>query len=81
MSASGRQRAEWLAPDFWEQLDLLEERHRQVQLEHNSARRGIERLTRQQGEELRQAWQRYCEVIAELERVTAEFEALRVCAN
>jgi len=28
-------------------------------------------------EELRRAWRRYCEVIAELEETTAEFETLR----
>ncbi|MBV8306850.1 MAG: hypothetical protein JO274_05170, partial [Gammaproteobacteria bacterium] len=52
-------------------------RHQSVQAKHDSARRGLERLTPNELQELRQAWQRYCEVIAELDETTAEFEALR----
>ena len=77
MSASECQRAEWLDPGFWERLDRLEVRHQRVQAEHDSARRGLERLTPKEIEELRRAWRRYCEVIAELEETTAAFEALR----
>jgi hypothetical protein len=77
MSASERQRAEWLDPGFWERLDKLEVRHQRAQAEHDSARRGLERLTPNEIEELRRAWRRYCEVIAELEETTAAFEALR----
>jgi hypothetical protein len=81
MSASEPQRAEWLAPDFWEKLDLLEGRHQRIQSEQSSAQRGLERLTPCETVELRDAWQRYCEVIAELDRTTAEFEALRSCPD
>jgi hypothetical protein len=81
MSASERQRAEWLDPVFWERLDRLEGRHQRVQSEHDSARRGLERLTPREAEELRRAWRRYCEVIAQLDETTAEFEALRTCAD
>ncbi len=77
MSASEDQRAEWLDPGFWERLDRLEGRHQRVQAEHESARRGLERLTPNEIEEVRCAWRRYCEVIAELDQTTAEFEALR----
>jgi hypothetical protein len=77
MSASERQRADWLDPAFWERLDRLEGRHQRVQSEHDSARRGLERLTPREADDLRRAWQRYCEVIAELDATTAEFEALR----
>ncbi|MFZ1101191.1 MAG: hypothetical protein WAN26_17480 [Steroidobacteraceae bacterium] len=80
MSASEQQRAEWLDPGFWERLDRLENRHKRIQSEHDDARRGLERLTPREAEELRQAWQRYCAVIAELDRTTAEFEVLRTCA-
>ena len=80
MSASEQQRAEWLDAGFWERLDRLEVRHQRIQVEHNDMRRGLERLTASESEELRQAWRRYCEVIAELDRTTAEFEALRTCA-
>ena len=77
MNASQHQRAEWLDPGFWERLDRLEVRHQRVQAEHDSGRRGLERLTPNEMEELRRAWRRYCEVIAELEETTAEFETLR----
>jgi len=77
MSASEQRRAEWLEPSFWERLDQLEGRHQRVQSDHDRARRGLERLASGEAEELRHAWQRYCEVIAELDRTTAEFEALR----
>jgi len=79
MNASERQRAEWLDPGFWDRLDRLESRHRRAQSQHESAQRSLERLTPCETEELRQAWQRYCEVIAELDQTTAEFEVLRRC--
>ncbi|HVP32942.1 MAG TPA: hypothetical protein VMT09_04770 [Steroidobacteraceae bacterium] len=77
MSASEQRRAEWLDPRFWDRLDRLESRHRRIQSEHNEARRGLERLSPSESDELREAWRRYCEAIAELDRTTAEFEALR----
>jgi hypothetical protein len=77
MSASEGQRAEWLDPGFWERLDRLEGCHQRVQSDHESARRGLERLTPRDSEELRRAWDHYCEVIAELDKTTAEFEKLR----
>jgi hypothetical protein len=77
MSASQEQRAEWLDPEFWERLDRLESRHQKIQTEHENARRGLERVTPREAEELRSAWRRYCEVIDELDKTTAELEALR----
>jgi hypothetical protein len=79
MSASEQQRDHWLDPAFWERLDRLELRHKHAQSEHESALRGLSRLSPREAEELRQAWLRYCEVIAELDRATAEFESLRAC--
>ena len=76
MSASVQQRSAWLDAGFWERLDRLEGRHQQAQAQHDSARRGLERLSPAEVEELRRAWSRYCEVIAELDESTAEFEAL-----
>jgi hypothetical protein len=78
MSASEASRAEWLGHRFWEKLDQLEQRHQKIQTEHEDARRGLERLRLDEVNELRVAWQRYCDVIAELDRATAELEALRV---
>jgi hypothetical protein len=77
MSASEKKRAEWLDASFWDRLDRLEGRHQRVQAEHETARRGLERLTPNELEELHRAWSRYCQVIAELDETTAEFEALR----
>ena len=77
MSASDTQRAEWLEASFWDRLDRLELRHQRIQAEHDNARRGIERLTPTEIDELRRAWRRYCEVITELDETTAEFEVLR----
>jgi len=79
MSASVEQGDQWLDPGFWERLDRLELRHKRAQSEHESALRGLSRLTPSEAEQLRQAWLRYCEVIAELDRATAEFESLRAC--
>jgi hypothetical protein len=81
MSASELQRAEWLDPRFWDRLDRLESRHQRLQSERNEARRGLERLGSRESEELRLAWQRYCDVIDELDRTAAEFEALHTCAD
>ena len=81
MSASEDQRADWLDPHFWERLDNLEGRHRRIQSEHDSVRRGLERVTQQEAAALRAAWRRYCEVIAELDRTTAELEILRTRAG
>ena len=77
MSASEELRAEWLGASFWEKLDRLEIRHQRVQNEHERVRRNLERVTPREADELRHAWRRYCEVIAELDETTAEFEALR----
>jgi hypothetical protein len=81
MSASEVQRAEWLGASFWERLDRLEVRHQRIQTEHELVRRNLERVTPREADELRYAWRRYCEVIAELDETTAEFEALRAFAG
>ena len=77
MSASEASRAEWLDNRFWEKLDSLEQRHQKIQSEHEEARRGLERVRVEEIIELRAAWQRYCDVIAELDRATADLEVLR----
>ncbi len=65
----------------WQKLRSLEDRHQRVQSEHDAARRGLERLARGDVAQLREAWRRYCEVIAELDRTTSEFEGLRACKD
>lgn len=81
MSASEDLRADWLDPRFLERLDNLEGRHQRIQSEHESVRRGLERVTHEEAAALRVAWRRYCEVIAELDRTTAELEILRTQAG
>jgi hypothetical protein len=76
MSASHERRA-GLDARFWERLDRLESEHQRVQSEHESARRRLDRADPLQAQELREAWLRYCEVIAELDRTTQEFDVLR----
>lgn len=77
MSASEDRRAEWLDPEFWERLDRLESQHQKLQSKHESARRSLDGAVHRESEELRNAWRRYCEVIEELDKTTAEFEILR----
>jgi hypothetical protein len=64
MSASEEQRNAWLDAGFWERLDRLEGRYQQAQARHDFARRGLERLSPGEVEELHRAWS------------TAGFEAL-----
>jgi len=71
----------WLDQQFWERLDRIESRHQRIQSEHDTRRRGLESCPDTQDIELQRAWQRYCEVIAELERTTAEFETLHAERN
>jgi len=80
MSASERERAEWLDAPFWERLDRLESDHRRILSEHESVRRDLARLGSLEAAELRHVWERYCEVIAALDRATAEIETLRTRA-
>ncbi len=65
----------------WQGLDRLEGPHQRVQSKDDSAQHGLERPTPREAEELRRAWRRYCEVIAELEEPSAEFEARRTSAD
>jgi hypothetical protein len=77
MSASEDSRAEWLDSKFWERLEQVESRHQRVQSQHEQVRRGLDRVSREESAQLHEAWDRYCEVIAELDRATADLETLR----
>jgi len=77
MSASDRPRAQWPEAGFWEQFDRLETHHQRLHSEHDRARRELERLSGREADEVRRVWRHYCEVIAELDRATNEFEVLR----
>jgi hypothetical protein len=76
MSASDQVRAESPEAEFWDRLDRLEGRHLRVQSQYDDARRGLERTSSDEAEEVQRAWRHYCEVIAELDQTTSEFEAL-----
>jgi hypothetical protein len=81
MSAPKETRPVWLGQQFWQRLDRIERHHQRIQCEHETWRRSLDRCRETQNADLRLAWQRYCEVIAELEHTTAELEALRVDPN
>ena len=74
---TSQERAGRLAEQFWERLDRLESEHRRLQLEHESARRRLDRADPREAQEVRDAWERYCQVIAELDRAAQEFDVLR----
>jgi hypothetical protein len=67
----------WLRELFWSRLNHIETHHLQVQSQHEAARRGLDAVQRSRSVDLFDAWKRYCEVIAELDRTTAELEVLR----
>ena len=77
MSASGDLQSDWIAPPSWDDLKRLESRHRELQKEHDLARRRLDQVTPAEADELRNAWRDYCEVIAELDETTAALEHLR----
>ncbi len=77
MSTSEERRPAWLDQQFWERLDRIESQHQRIQSEHEARRRGLDCSRDTQEADLHLAWQRYCEVIIELERTSAEFETLR----
>jgi hypothetical protein len=76
-SSSGPDEPPWLDDAFWGRLDRLEARHQRIQTQHEQMRRNLEDAGRRASPEFVEVWQRYCEVIAELDRTSAEFETLR----
>jgi hypothetical protein len=77
MSASKEQRADWPASDFFERLDRLEGRHQHLQRSHDTARRHLDCAGLLASVQLRDCWRNYCQVVVELDRAAADFEALR----
>jgi len=77
MSASEDRGPIWLDRQFWKRLNRIERHHQRIQCEHETWRRSLERSRTTLHTDLRLAWERYCAVIAELERTTAELETLR----
>jgi hypothetical protein len=68
---------QWLDADVWEHLEQLEGRYRLSQWEHRLAQRELQQVPYGTSEALLLAWLRYCRMVAELERTTAEIEGLR----
>jgi hypothetical protein len=81
MSAPNQTWPVWLDQRFWERLDRIELHHRRIQSEHETWRRSLDRFRDTQSSDLFIVWQRYCQVIAELELTTAQLEALRINPN
>lgn len=77
MSASADPQSDWLASPLWDGIKRLESRHRELQREHDLARRRLDQVTPEEADALRSAWRDYCEVIAELDETTAALEHLR----
>ena len=78
MSAVIDTQTTWLNADFWELLDRLEGRHQRAQSDYDSARRELDRVDPKIKSAVRDAWVRYCDVIAELDRAAGELELLRL---
>lgn len=81
MSANAQPHAERLDPEFWTRLDKLDTRQRHIQSSHDFARRRLDGIDPKVALEFRDAWLRYCEVVAELDQTTGEFETLRTSAS
>lgn len=76
-NASGDPLADRLAYPVWDDLERLESRRRQLQVEHDTAVRRLEGARPEEPCDLRAVWRNYCEVIAELDDTTAALQHLR----
>ena len=68
----------WLNAEFWDHLLRIEGHHQRVHSDYDSARRQLDRLDPKADPAFQDAWTRYCEVVAELDRATGELEFLRL---
>jgi hypothetical protein len=76
-NASGDPSGDRLAHPVWDDLERLESRRRQLQLEHELAVRRLDEAKPKETRDLRAAWRDYCEVIAELDDTIAALQHLR----
>ena len=67
----------WLRDPFWSRLNQVEGLHLQLQYQHEAVRRELTAIPNARNSGFQDVWQRYCEVIRELDLTTAEMEALR----
>jgi hypothetical protein len=69
----------WLSDPFWGRLNKVESMHVRLQSRHEAVRRELTAIPSARNSGFDAVWQRYCEVIRELDMTTAELEALRNC--
>jgi hypothetical protein len=67
----------WLRDPFWSRLNRVEGLHLRLQSRHEAVRRELTAIPSARNTGFQDVWQRYCEVIRELDMTTAELEALR----
>jgi hypothetical protein len=77
MSTEQESSAFWLRDPFWSQLNEVESLHLRLQSRHEAVRRELTALPSARNAGFQVVWQRYCEVIRELDMTTAELEELR----
>jgi hypothetical protein len=76
-SAADDQGPFWLRDPFWTRLNRAEGLHLRLQTRHEAVRRELTAIPHTRNIGFQDVWQRYCEVIRELDVTTAELEALR----
>ena len=67
----------WLRDPFWSRLNKVEGMHLSLQSRHEAVRRELTAIPSTRNVGFQDVWQRYCEVIRELDMTTAELESLR----
>ncbi len=82
MSAAREDVSASVAESVWDRLSSLEHHHQQIQSNHERARRSLDAaVAAADRNELRAVWNIYCAVIAELDQVTGNIEALRMTSG
>jgi hypothetical protein len=61
----------------WKQIAELEEQHLAIQQSHERLQRSLDEAVRANRDDLQSTWHRYRAVVAELSRVTGDFDFLR----
>jgi hypothetical protein len=67
----------WLRDPFWTRLNQVEGLHLRLQSQHEAVRRELTAIPSTRNTGFAAVWQRYCDVIRELDMTTAELETLR----
>lgn len=75
--ADGEDLPFWMGDPFWSRLNRVESHHLQLLARHEAMRRELTAIRGTPEVSFHDVWRRYCEVILDLDRTTAELEALR----